>query len=772
MALALLEWLGTERGQARLLVDTGTNPYYQLKVGRTVDQRGGVDWVDQVYYTSPLRRNPASANLFHTASEIVVPVQKFAQGRAYVQLFSYKDQQGKSPAFSAVLLLPAAGGILPGGGYAAPYSRQASMNSGAPSPAPAFEAPRRIPCQLAREAYSQAASYDDVLSSLLKLAGPVVASLLKGSSAPSPAGTAQAPGGKPPASGADSSSLLAILLQALLGSSAGAAPLSALGLSMSAEAYPARSPSRLLDPHLQANRFAGEPQAYSRPFVAFIDDIAELAPLLGPLMQIIPQVVGPVAQVLPGIIHEEGVAGNDTLRLVNEANHRRVELKDADNKLISNLLSDASRRLLINGLQQAGTDQAGGTLNPDQVMALLKMLQQFAPAANPTPAPAPGGNAAPPPDSASAPTAPRPPAAPQPPAPPAAPQAPVKAQSLSAAPTAIPSGRAVLNFVTAPPQTWNGAPQVLFAKNQAVSLRLRLDVAPPAPSRPLPKAIIHVCFKDCAKQVILAEKTFKQKNVPANAELRFSFSAEELMHLPANQGLTIFASLRWLSPASGLEHKALGSLEAVFVEQYYLKEQGQALSVEQELKDMQRFRPFWNKVWESPSLDSLNRQRGEDKKYLWELDASARYTILLSAEHTSNGLMETKLLADPPGPEAITVRTAGRLKAGIELSLDELNKLIPLWAGQPALDSVHLQAFKTCEFARSHACEFTARLKLKGSAANQGRVFVIPVFKLVEFTLASPDKLDENGQVLSAKEEKTYFPLPVAARLIGLKSTT
>jgi hypothetical protein len=155
---------------------------------------------------------------------------------------------------------------------------------------------------------------------------------------------------------------------------------------------------------------------------------------------------------------------------------------------------------------------------------------------------------------------------------------------------------------------------------------------------------------------------------------------------------------------------------------------------------------------------------------LWELNVTAKYTVLLSPEHEANGLMATKVLAVGKDRESVSERTGGRLKAGIELSITELNKLTPLWDGRTPLDPQKVAAFRTSEFAKTHGSELVHTVKLKGKAGERGMVWVIPTFKLYEFTLGAAERADDNGQIVALAEEKVAFPLPVAARVIGLKA--
>ena len=91
---------------------------------------------------------------------------------------------------------------------------------------------------------------------------------------------------------------------------------------------------------------------------------------------------------------------------------------------------------------------------------------------------------------------------------------------------------------------------------------------------------------------------------------------------------------------------------------------------------MDRYRAFWNKVWESPVLDAA---AGGQRKLLWGLDATLKYSVLVVGDHESNGVMETRVLIAGRRGHRGRERIEGRMKAGIELSLDELNKLAPLW---------------------------------------------------------------------------------------------
>jgi hypothetical protein len=702
MALAILELLAVEEKDVQFKIDTGTNRYYQLKIGRSFQRKSGIDWINEVFFSTPINTNDMGGDLLNSSKNISLPIKYFNQGNAYVQLFSFKTPQGKSPAFSHVIQVPIGFGI-PNGPLpelAASLSTPIVMNT-----ITSFQPPRKIPCQSYADMYSQQASLEDLLAGIVKIATPVILNLMGGAQN---GGRQNTPTNQTGSTGnADQTNLIALLLNTILGGVQGVVGGTSRQQSLNGS-----------DVH--DNRFLDMQNAqFSRPFIFGIDDA-----LLGAL-------IGPVIQVLP--------------QLMNAANQRRVQMKQTDNKLVTDILSEVNRRMLLEQLLQAQRQVPVGEQpgNAGELNQLIQLLQQM-PAAQQQGAtgttPQPGATSV------------------------------TKSLTLEAGYSSTLSSKALVSFVTAEPVPWNGMQKVLFAKNQGLQLKIQLNVTDPVPKTPLSKAILKIIFKDSSNQTICYEKTFKQKDVLPNSVMAFPFSQDELSHLPVNKPIALFAEIRWLGSKADKEYKALGSSEIVLVNKYFLKEQGKAVSTEQELTDMKRYRSFWNKVWEAAPLDAASRKRDDEKKYLWELNVNAKYFILLSTEHEANGLMETKILRGQVDEQSLSEKTEGRMKAGIELSIGELNKLIPLWNGESALDGDKLEAFKTDAFARTNGSELIYNFKLKGKAGERGMIWVVPIFKLFDFTLNTIQKIDEAGQVIAIGEEKVRFPLPVSARVIGLKS--
>lgn len=694
MALAILDLLAFDGAHVRFRIDTGTNKYYQLKAGKSVQRSSGTDWVDEVFLNTRMAVNDAGGSLFNSSREISIPATRLGAGHTYVQLFSFKTAEGKSPAFSRVLKVPV-------GVQTAHWTRKDPVPlamSTSIETIEAFQPPRAVACRTCPEAYAQTASLEDLLAGLVKVAGPVVMNLLGGGH--DGGAGASAGGGNNTAGQPD---VLVNIFKTLLGSISGALPLN--------------KPQSLLITDVPENRFGMAASTYAQPFIFGIDDAA-LAALAGPIIQVLPQ-------------------------LMNSANQKRVDLKKADNQLITNILSDVNRRLLMDQLLQA-QKQPPAAGQPDNSAAINQVIQLLQQAGT-----QPGADSTATTNTNTAATSG------------------AKSMSLSVADNSVVSSKAVLAFITAEPIAWSGGQKVLFVRDHDLQLKLQLKAAQP-PKSALPKAIVKIILQDASDQSVRFEKVFKQKDVSANTPVPFSFAQGELSHLPANKPISVLAEMRWVTK-SGTEYKALGSTEIVLVNKHFYKEQGGEVGIEQELTDTKRFRAFWNKVWESPSLDA-STARNSEKKYLWELNANAKYTILLAADHDANGLMQTKLLRAKPDPESLSETIEGRMKAGIELSIAELNKLLPLWTGEAMLAREKLEALQTKDFARNNSGEFIQNLKLKGRAAERGIIWVIPVFKLFECTLGTVARTDDAGQVISMSEDKVHFPLPVSARVIGVKS--
>lgn len=705
MALAIIDFILFDRSHAQFTIDTGTNPFYRVKIGRSVSDNEGIRLVDEVSYTSPMQRSQTGEFMLNTARQIGIPSGHFDRDNCYVQLFSFKTQDGRSPAWSEVVKVPVGFKNAVKGNYLL------SLSQNIPGMADTFNNCRSVEQP---PALSQQESLEDILLNGIKVVAPVVLGLLAGGDQ---AG-AGAAGGKTDAAGKSDGlagilkpDVLNNLLHSLLSSFAPAA-------TNSTSKSQSLATSASLD---DGNRFEPTAQEYARPFIFGIDD-ALLATLAGPIIK-------------------EGLSMLP--QLLNAQNQARQQKQAATNKLITDLLADTNKRLMLQQiLDHQGSSGATGAAGAGQsadVAQLLQLIQQAA-----ATAPAADTSAA---KSLSLPG---------------------ETENYDYTSFSL-SASSNLVFDQGTTIQWNGAKKAVYNRTSPAIFKVRLAVPDPAPKNPLDKAIFTFTFREIDSQKTALQKTFKQKNVAANAFIDFLFTKEEMASLPTNKSLMLFAEIRWLTSAKK-EIKALGSTEVIVVSGYFVKDQGKTVSEERELNDMKVYRAFWNKVWEAPVLDATSTPKNGYKKYSWELNANMKYMFNLTAKHDSNGLLQTKILQASKDPDSLTDKTEGRMKGGIELSVAELNKLASLWGKQTALPDDKLEALNNIDFAKSNSAELIYNVKLKGKAGERGMVWVLPVLKLISVTLGKIKTTLPSGQVSETEEEIVQFPIPVAGRIIGLKS--
>ena len=259
--------------------------------------------------------NRSSGELLGSATEVVLPARYFEGGHAYVQLLTFKTADGISPAVSRVVLVPAG---IPDGPVeididGAESPRPTSMNTTL-----AFRPARSVSCRTGPQVYARQASLGDLLGQIAKIAAPIVASLL-GNASSGAAANGAAAGGAASGAGATPFDIIGRVLQSVIGAlqlpaATGAAPLSIA----------------------TSSRFRNG--GLSRPFIFGIDD-ALIASLAGPVLQVLPQ-------------------------LMNAVNQNRLQMKQSQNQLITNLVSSVNQRLMVDKLleaqRQASAAQPGG----------------------------------------------------------------------------------------------------------------------------------------------------------------------------------------------------------------------------------------------------------------------------------------------------------------------------------------------------------------------------------------------------------------------------
>ncbi len=102
MALAHLQLLDRLSGKFQFLLDTGTSPFFEFVIGKSKTEKNGVPFVDEIQKKTGIKRRAVS-NPLRTNSEITLDSSLFVDDSRFIQLFTYRDENGKGASFSKVV---------------------------------------------------------------------------------------------------------------------------------------------------------------------------------------------------------------------------------------------------------------------------------------------------------------------------------------------------------------------------------------------------------------------------------------------------------------------------------------------------------------------------------------------------------------------------------------------------------------------------------------------------------------------------------------------
>ena len=128
MALAIITYEGNNAAGFLFTADTGTNSFYKYIIGKAKTTKNGLSLIEEITHESAvLRSDPV--NIFDTSFSILIPRNLLNNNLSYVQLISYKDMDLRSPAFSEVKLLFATADVNPGALPVLELSKSVKMRS-------------------------------------------------------------------------------------------------------------------------------------------------------------------------------------------------------------------------------------------------------------------------------------------------------------------------------------------------------------------------------------------------------------------------------------------------------------------------------------------------------------------------------------------------------------------------------------------------------------------------------------------------------------------
>jgi len=733
MALAILRLDDNDEAGLAFVADTGTSSYYRIHLGKEVRREEGIDLVDGPYWSSPLQLNPRAGRHVDTRTTVRLPADAVTERGTLAQLETCRGPDGRGPAYSRPVRVPVAvpvAALVDKSGARRSRERVLTMSTPA-SVRPVstlvrtatLARPRTVTVCSAEERFCRPASIADLIGAVTQAAAPVVLDVISRAGQAPSATTGTAANSVGAAIPALLSDVLRMVLDALAKPPTVPAPRIPAPSAVTTQpatpvTTPAAQPTTPAAPVVSkpasamirlSNRFVEDP--YSRPKIFGIDD-ALLASVAGPALS---SIVGPLVQALP--------------QLLNAANKQKLDRQTETDKHVTDLLAEVNRTMLMQQLISAQNQPVNPGVASSDLGAIGSLLQQIAS----TPAPA------------------------------GTPATAVSRPASTTDPTTAPiASRAVLSSITGPAVTLLGTPRAAFMHDQAIALRYRLDVGAGGPARALPRAILTLCVREPGGARDLCWHSEKLTNVAPGTEIKVALTAEESGALPTDTDLEVMTCLRWKG-AKGT-YQATCAHRIVVTSHVQVRDRGDIVGNAVELTDMNRFRSFWNKVWESqaqgPGMDTLP---------LWGLHAALRYSVVMVGGAQGNGLMQTRVQQEPTD-QGLRAETKGRIKSGLEVSVAELNKLLPLWTDEQPLSDADLAAFTARGWLAGQGGDAITQVRMEGKRGTRGVLWVVPVLRLRAFTLATATDVDPYGQVVNTQDRIVHFPVIESVRVVGLAS--
>ena len=309
-----------------------------------------------------------------------------------------------------------------------------------------------------------------------------------------------------------------------------------------------------------------------------------------------------------------------------------------------------------------------------------------------------------------------------------------------------------LDFMEAAPLILHGREQLVYSQNHTLSFPLQVSTP-----KPIRRAKLFLTVKDAeTRQLVLKQGYPALRNITAGPlNLVPTLSPSQLADLPANREYLVSAILLWpgRSKDTGRPIRvgtSLNQLITLMDEYCFDRIEGDSETVN--LNEVDRFRPYWHKVWQG-NLSGEQRRLTLDCKYYYALED----------DRPHHARMETLFQIEPPDGS----RQTGNLKTGMVLSPFRLNALMAEISDNPPLDSEQLAALVTAEFRSRFSHVAQTQVKFKGRPGEGMALWVYPELKLQRIMLKRVAQTDANGQVTALAEHAIYFPLPTAAHFVG-----
>lgn len=778
MALAILRFLESDGAKSRFQVDLGTNRFYTYAIGGDEVQRvNGLKMLQDPIYTSPLVGSIPEESLGRTILE--VPNEKFDHQNRAIQITSFRDRQREGLAISDIVTVMSAGvGATPVTSFSFATAWKTAMDK---------QPVETVPFQYREvQPVSEAMFLGSVLNAVKSVAAPLL-----NAAAPVLGAVTGAVSGAPGAAGGGIADLLGGLLPQLTGIIGGLLP----QLMGGGTATPGGTagvdlgtgqPGQTLDSAQIANILTGLLQQVNPTPGAVPGQNGAISPAALPVSNVVnaplapptnpATAVRPVARPVAGqarpqpVMRRAPVASRPTMAgakslAMSAQNYYSVPGYDAEAYGFSmseeeepqayglSMSSDYADSLSAEYAESMFIPAIAGilsTIGPQLLKLAPNLLSMFGPQLgnlfgslfNPQKATSgqmstmlgldeheDGED-----------------------------QAVLMALSLALAASATPDlvyqrvGAVTLGFADVTPVMMHGKSRFLYRHDQDISFPLKLETP-----QPVRKARLQLLVKHPKTLKIVIEQNYRIESASSGVvSLVPKISKEQLKKLAPNHEYLVCVTLVWQGRSKKTKQiKRLGTstMQLITLVGEYLFDRVEGTGQTVPLNDVERFRPYWHKVWQGDFTEDVRRMNFECKYY-----------YVLETHRTENARMETvtQVLEDD------LAGRKSRLKSGLIVSPYGLNELLRQVFNHPQLSEAELVALVSSEFKGRFSHAARTEVKFSGKPRQTVALWVYPEFKLQQVFLKQVDQSNGNGHVLALKEHPVYFPMPAVAHFIGV----
>ncbi len=310
--------------------------------------------------------------------------------------------------------------------------------------------------------------------------------------------------------------------------------------------------------------------------------------------------------------------------------------------------------------------------------------------------------------------------------------------------------RVRLNFAEVQTQKLYGRAKILYAAGRTLSFPLTLETP-----RPIRQGVLQLLVKDPDSLEIRFHRKYRVEQLTSGRLLTVpALDETDSQSLQAGTEYLVKAVLVWKNRQG--KKRGTSITQQVTLAPTYLfdrvEESGEAIP----LNDATQYRAFWHKIWGGRFTD-------ERKRFVWD----SKYYYRLNPQRSENARIETKTRVTKQERKKVV----GQLKTGMELSPDDLNRLLlRLAPGQPPLDEDQLTALRSEDFADRFNQAARYQAKFRGRSGDSAALWVYPEFKLQNIVLARADQVNANGLITQFGEHRVKFPIPVLTHFIGVRT--